>query len=85
MKDESGKRLAYVFVKEEECTILVNLAIAWNVKGAKINADTRFEFNKFFSLKKSDILNHFCDFNLVLKTADMPIAIHTWGELKSVR
>ena len=67
MKDESGKRLAYVFVKEGECTILVNLAIAWNVKGAKINTDIRFEFNRFFDLRKSDILEHFCDFRLPLE------------------
>ena len=73
--DESGRRLAYVFVKNGECTVLVNLAIAWNVTGAKIDSDIRFEFNKFFSLRKSDILEHFCDFNLLLKTAEMPITI----------
>ena len=83
--DESGRRLAYVFVRDGECTVLVNLAIAWNVKGAKVDSDIRFEFNEFFSLKKSDILEHFCDFNLLLKTADIPIAIHTWGELKSIK
>lgn len=85
VKDESGKRLAYVFVKEGKCTILVNLAIAWNVKGAKINPDIRFEFNKFFSLEKSDILEHFCDFNLLLKSEDLHVAIYTWGKLKSIK
>ena len=85
VKDESGKRLAYVFVKNGECTVLVNLAIAWNIKGVEIDPDIRFEFNKFFSLRKSDILEHFCDFNLILRSEDMPVAIYTWGELKSVR
>lgn len=69
--DESGRRLAYVFVKDGECTVLVNLAIAWNVTGAKIDSDIRFEFNEFFTLRKSDILEHFCDFNLLLKTTEM--------------
>ena len=83
--DKSGRTLAYVFVKNDECTVLVNLALAWNVKGAKIDSDIRFEFNQFFNLRKSDILEHFCDFNLLLKNEDMPIAIHTWGELKSIK
>lgn len=74
-----------MFVKDDECTVLVNLAVLWNVKGAKIDTDIRFEFNQFFSFRKSEILEHFCDFNLLLKTEDMPIAIRTWGELKSVR